>query len=424
MSVHTQNSHTLTTKKKRIDFPHKSFKIISHSILFLVNFSSSNAISASNNSKNSSSHPNSKNAFTDKRIKTEIKKELTDEESTSISSNQIASSTPQQPSIEDEIARLASLLPPIDYNAANSKNTLDHPCTCTFREVITYSDDLEPSNETEKMEDVLKSENDFVKMSNGDMSDDDEETDDFCAVEDIAVEKTPPRSAVKSIFDPEYDANENLIEEMVRNRVKARNHENSKVIEVKIEKDAVKTSVMNNMIVPDAVPTTQPQIERVPIINYVCDEDPMCPARKHFEQKQVTLSDVQRLHNAWLPGVNGYFNEIVEEIPDHDFSKDADGIDYSERKLWKRVVPRYDFLTLDKVPKTFNNLVDRSSPPEPSKIKKEPDDDTSTSDNFAKNSQFEYAGNRGVEFREWHEVMNVRSYKDEILTILPYVVID
>lgn len=246
---------------------------------------------------------------------------------------------------------------------------------------------------------------------------DDETDDDFCAVEDIERSPPPLRSAVKSIFDPEYDANENLIEEMVRSRKLMR--DSPKVIEVKIEKGAVKSSRIESMmsnIVPETV-VSQSQAERVPIINYVCDEDPMCPARAHFQRDPVTNFDVERLHNSYASGVNGFFNGTMEDPDKHDYSKDIDGIDYTKHRLWKRVVPRYNFLTLDKVPKAFNDDSPFSLPPlPPPDVKIEEEKDAS--------NRFSLSEHRDIEFREWHQTMNVRSYKDEILTILPYVVID
>lgn len=438
--------------------------------LFLVNFASSNAIATVNNFKNaSSSSLQQSSKFSDyptegKKIKTEIKKELTDDELSQ--GPQIASSTISRSlTIEDEIARLEAQLPPIDYQAAardifEDLNTVDEngdivECTCTWREVITYGDELEQEQQqqhqqqqengdkSETVRTETHHENDLVKV-NGDISeyeDDDDETDDFCAVEDIVEGKSPsppPRSAVKSIFDPEYDANENLIEEMVRSRTKLRGNDTSKVIEVKIEKDAVKSSriesMMNNLIVPEAMPppTNQHQMERVPIINYVCDEDPMCPARAHFQRDPVTRYDVERLHKTFIQGVNGFFNGIVEDKVKHDFSKDADNIDYAIHRLWKRIVPRYDFLTLDKVPKSYDDDSPLSIPPEPPlsedvadvKIKKEVDAEMSSNDPTNKTQGFSLNEHGDIEFREWHEVMNVRTYNDEILTILPYVVID
>lgn len=376
--------------------------------------------------------------------------------------NDFTSLHSSEPSIEDEIAKLNSMLPPIDYEAAlqarfdelssYGENGDLIECTCTFREVITYENESEEQSKTNtngfdevKVNKVningdnknnnfsKKPENDS-EMSNNDDDDDDDETDDFCAVEDIVMEKSPPRSAVKSIFDPEYDANENLIEEMMVQRKSSRDL--PKIIEVKIEKDAVKSSrienIMNNNSTTIPEPTTIQQMERVPIITYVCDENPSCPAREHFKRDPVTKRDIQQLHNSFLNGVNGYWNGILEERQEPDYSKDNENIDYAKHQLWKRVVPRYNFLTLDKIPKKFNKDSPFSIPPPPH----EPDTDekegtkeaTKKSSNDAMEldslNKFSMHMHRDNEFREWHEVMNVRSYNDEILTILPYVVID
>lgn len=304
--------------------------------------------------------------------------------------------------VEDEIARLRAQLPPIDYEAAELEtfdeySTLDDDgdaveCTCTFREVITFVGDDEPVPEPPEV----------VKNGGSDKPDDsdEDETDDFCAVDDEEDVKSPPptRGAVKSIFDPEYDANENLIEEMVR-----RKPATTKVIEVKIEKGAVKR--MEPLMLP---PEPVAPVERVPITNYVCEEDPMCPARAHFRREPVTGQDVERLHRKFVNGVNGFWNGILEDKPTQDYSKDMENIDYARHQLWKRVVPRYTFLTCDKIPKTFDDDSPVSLPP-PAPVGEPSDGLHQKSD---------------IEFREWHEVMNVRSYNDDVLTILPYVVID
>jgi hypothetical protein len=399
-----------------------------------------------------------------KQIESKVKIEAMDEPKMAIpgtasSSSQLDSITTRSLTTEEEIKRLESLLPPINYKAAaqdifGEYVTLDDDgniveCTCTFREVITYADELEQQqNVNGGLEDKIKENGDSFKLNskisagdgNGeeeeddDDDDDDDETDDFCAVEDI-IEKspTPPpmKSAVKSIFDPEYDANENLIEEMVRSRKLIRDA--PKVIEVKIEKDNVKSTRMEtilNNFEPDNVMLQQS--ERVPIINYECDEDPMCPARAHFRRNSVTKRDIDRLHNSYVPGVNGNFNGILEPKPIHDYSKDSENIDYKKHQLWKRVVPRYNFLTLDDIPKKFDSLSSLSIPPFPLdddidvkvEVKKEEgviNGNNMTSFDDLKSS---YSEHRDIEFREWYQPMNVRSYKDEILTILPYVVID
>jgi hypothetical protein len=139
--------------------------------------------------------------------------------------------------IEEEIARLKAELPPIDYEAAaldtfEEITTLDEygepvECTCTFREVVTYEDEEQPATEP-----VKNGDNGKVVV----IDSDEDETDDFCAVEDEDVMNSPPpRSKIPSIFDPEYDANENVIDEMVRRKPR-----DTKVIEIKVEKSAVR----------------------------------------------------------------------------------------------------------------------------------------------------------------------------------------
>ncbi|XP_070502601.1 mediator of RNA polymerase II transcription subunit 26-like isoform X2 [Chironomus tepperi] len=397
-----------------------------------------------------------------KKEVTEIKREPISENSqlTKPTTQELAATSLLRPlTIEDEIAKLYSKLPPIDFDEAlRSKfeelNSYDDngdlvECTCTFREVITYEDDEQtkpkPTNGFDESIKVnINGDMNNKKPDESDLSEDDDETDDFCAVEDIERSPSPPprHSAVKSIFDPEYDANENLIEEMVRSRKPRDNL--PKIIEVKIEKDAVKSSRIESMInsaVPE--PSIQ-QMERVPIITYVCDEDPMCPASSHFRRDPVTQHDIQELHNSFKDGINGYFNGIMEERQEQDYSKDNENIDYAKHCLWKRVVPRYNFLTLDKIPKTFDDDSPFSIPPPPHETSSDVvskngnnDDDTSVKDEKKSVSlndtikvelesvdKFSMHKHRDIEFREWHEVMNVRSYNDEILTILPYVVID
>lgn len=228
--------------------------------------------------------------------------------------------------------------------------------------------------------------------------------------DELASVKSPPpvRAAVKSIFDPEYDANENLIEEMVRRKPR---DNASKVIEVKIEKAAVKPMRIEPLLMPEPVP----QVERVPIINYECVEDPDCPAKEHFRRDPVTKSDVLRINRNYVNGVNGFWNGIPEEKPKHDYKKDMENIDYARHRLWKRVVPRYDFLTCDKIPKTFNDSSPFSVPPPPP-LNDDGDKDSKPFNGAKRKSD--------KEFREWHELMNVRSYNDDVLTILPYVIID
>lgn len=351
----------------------------------------------------------------------DFQKRMKQENKEPISESTPSTSTTRSLTIEEEITRLRAQLPPIDFEAAavdtfEEFETLDGDgeaieCTCTFREEITYlssDEDEKPVDSVQEPE--MKNSVNVKNGVNEKLEDSDEdETDDFCAVDDIEDEhlKSPPpmRGAVKSIFDPEYDANENLIEEMVRRKPRVNA---TKVIEVKIEKGAVKPLRIEPQVLQ---PEPVPQVERVPIINYVCEEDPMCRARAHFQRDPVTDQDVDRLHKTFISGLNGYWNGIPEVKPTQDYKKDMENIDYAKHLLWKRVVPRYDFLTGDKLPKTDQETRIAIPPPPQDEV-----EDNKSLDDFKTKTV--------VDFREWHEVMNVRSLNDDVLTILPYVIID
>lgn len=337
-------------------------------------------------------------------------------------------------STEEEIAKIRALLPPIDYEAAERDtfdvyNNIDEygdsvACTCEIREVITYLGDDEENDVKPAITNPVMTNEVLVKNGkNGKDADesDDDETDDFCAVDPVDevddVMKSPPiQATVKSIFDPEYDANENLIEEMVRKKSNS-----AKVVEVTVENEAVKSGRVEP--ISNALSTDpnemQESNECVPIINYVWDEDPMCAARAFFLKDELPRRKIELFHRKCVPGVNGFWNGIPTEKAQQDYTEDNEHVDYAKYQIWKRVVPRYDFLTCDKIPKTFNDGSPFSIPPAPrvdtadtAEVKQEP------CDGLAKKN------NSDIEFREWHECMNVRSYNDEVLTILPYVIID
>ncbi|XP_059609688.1 uncharacterized protein LOC132257025 [Phlebotomus argentipes] len=126
-----------------------------------------------------------------------------------------------------------------------------------------------------------------------------------------------------------------------------------------------------------------------------CLEDPTCPARREYGE--VTAEDVSALHSLSLGNVNGNWSVVTP-------SDDAESL---MPELPVRVVPYYGHLVQDSVPKY----------PEPGvrwrrkrrRANNNADDDEVTPE--------------GV-FREWFQTIHLKSYNDELMTILPYVVID
>uniref|UniRef100_A0A6M2DF00 Mediator of RNA polymerase II transcription subunit 26 n=1 Tax=Xenopsylla cheopis TaxID=163159 RepID=A0A6M2DF00_XENCH len=152
-----------------------------------------------------------------------------------------------------------------------------------------------------------------------------------------------------------------------------------------------------------AVPLPLPSLPKVII-------DPNCPAKGKFCDlpANVTSEMLHRLHTSFIEGVNGNF--------DHG---------YSDKN---KCLSQNEVLVLDgtdSVPKYGTKPDGSLHPPLP----KNPGLD---SDSVLVHSNIQFSErnseSRGScsrnEFKEWHEVVQRRSYNDELLTILPYVVID
>lgn len=145
---------------------------------------------------------------------------------------------------------------------------------------------------------------------------------------------------------------------------------------------------------------------------FKCIEDPDCPANR--EVGHVTSEDILALHSLPLEHVNGNWSMGVHsetaapssQLPKNENGSGGDG-------LFERVVPQYNHIVMDRIPKC--------PPPEgvrwhrkcPKAKNNNPEDSLMVAPQ---------AANRV--FREWFETVQLPSYNDELLTILPYVVID
>uniref|UniRef100_A0A6B2EEF6 Mediator of RNA polymerase II transcription subunit 26 n=1 Tax=Phlebotomus kandelakii TaxID=1109342 RepID=A0A6B2EEF6_9DIPT len=126
-------------------------------------------------------------------------------------------------------------------------------------------------------------------------------------------------------------------------------------------------------------------------VQWRCVEDPACPVA-YRECSDVTSEDVRALHSLPLDNVNGnWCPEAPPEVPPEE---------PPEGGLWERVVPQFG---RDVIPKCHEEGVRWRR-------------------KRRRSSQGEEV-EEGV-FREWFQTLHVKSYNDELLTILPYVVID
>jgi hypothetical protein len=168
---------------------------------------------------------------------------------------------------------------------------------------------------------------------------------------------------------------------------------------------------------------------------WVCQEDPDCPAQHHFSQSgKVNGYHVKMLDDCFVPSINGLWNGLgTEELPPKAEEEMLD----PERGLFRRVVPSYSHRVQDRIPKKpekvengeFNQAVLCNNPLTSDDVIEIMDDDPDCNNgllnSFNNLNANNLSGSDGSkEFKEWYELMNVKSYNDDVLTILPYVVID
>lgn len=316
--------------------------------------------------------------------------------------------------IEDEIRELHRRLKPI-HDAHDCDNNIE--CTCTWREVIEV---IEPNVVDTTSKDPAP-----------DITDDKSESDDdsdFCAVEPLAIIK--PKSIVKSIFDLDYDPDDDPMLKLSVIKSPPLQQQQHQIVKKK------------KTVVPLAVKAEVPQTElkSTTIVKWECDEDPECPARLHFN-KFTAINDfhVRALHDKFIPTVNGNWNGLSKDAladPEpnkYELKYQHPDIRYEHHGLWQRVVPSYSHLIMEKLPKTFSQLNNTqfNDNANGSVHNVEP-----LTDPITNNGQLPSFNNlnttnlnginsvQSTDFKEWYELMNVPSNDTEILTILPYVVID
>ncbi|XP_055714673.1 mediator of RNA polymerase II transcription subunit 26 [Phlebotomus papatasi] len=147
---------------------------------------------------------------------------------------------------------------------------------------------------------------------------------------------------------------------------------------------------------------------------FKCIEDPECPANR--EVGHVTSEDILALHSLPLEHVNGNWSMVgvhhsgdtVVTPPSLQLSNACD----SDGGVYERVVPQYNHIVMDRIPKC----------PPPEGIRWHRKCPKAKNNNPEDSLMVAPQANRV--FREWFETVQLPSYNDELLTILPYVVID
>lgn len=278
---------------------------------------------------------------------------------------------PKPPTYEDvelTIKRLQAQLPPITYKTESdddSDNEVDLPrCTCTLREVVdgvAGGDDAANKQATSNATggSVPSIEINIVKDS-------DEELAEAQARERLKGKKRKrEKAAMKSIFDLEDEASGG--EDSSDDDMEPVPDANDPVISVLVAHEqqpsssaqpsaALLSSHPNAAAAPLADGTDDfatLEMPKPPVYEAVID--PNCPAMQFYEtnRNQVTNYHVEALHNYYVANVNGNWNQVKASKAEAGEDNDGDDAEAVSVDTANRVVPRYNFLRCDKMPKQF-----------------------------------------------------------------------
>ncbi|XP_063707864.1 mediator of RNA polymerase II transcription subunit 26 [Culicoides brevitarsis] len=264
--------------------------------------------------------------------------------------------------VELTIKRLLSQLPPLPHEteASDSENEDDvllPKCTCTLREV---KEDEDPTSNPEENSATA---NKPVNIEINIIKDSDEEMADAAErrLKQRPVKKRKREKVVKSIFDLDDDNEEPEVGEMSDSEddLESVPEETAPkdVIAVLAAGESLSQSHVTPVTLPNVMPTeTDPEaLAMMPVFaKYEAVIDPDCAAMRFYEtdRNEVTNYHITALHNRFVPNVNGNWSHAIksEKIEKIDDVEDEDAVSIDTAN---RVVPRYNFLVCDKIPKQF-----------------------------------------------------------------------
>lgn len=277
-----------------------------------------------------------------------------------------------QQNVENEIAELRAQLPPIDLEAVKLTEAaiaadLSPLCTCTVIEIAPQVEKVVEIKEEPKPDViVVVVERPLTRAST--------------PVAMTSVILPPPiqvkQPPVRSIFDLDYDEDE---DPLLQYKAAALLHNERKLLRepsppivisafateslqppasvVERIDSPLSVSIANKTRLPTP-PLPPPDVVMNPIDNMPrleVIEDPDCAARKHFVDNKncITAFHVAELHNAYVANVNGNWDDRIAPGP-FDDPAEENGV---EPLLYDRVVPSYNHMCLDRIPKDLRHIV-------------------------------------------------------------------
>lgn len=305
--------------------------------------------------------------------------------------------------VELTIKRLQAQLPAIIYKTdsedSDEESDLTPRCTCSLREVIDGDESTTTTTTTGRGDNkqdggVTKSGDNTQQAPSIEINivkDSDEELAEAQARERLkGKKKRRGKTAMKSIFDLEDDEVESGSSDDDLEPVPESDTVNESVIRVLVanERPSSSSSTINQQ---QSLQPTIESLQQFPAGDGVNDPamfempklpiyealiDPNCPAMKYYEtnRNQVTNFHVEALHNYFIPNVNGNWNQVKKidvknELNTTENTDKTEGSavikvenmvteddDQVTVETANSVVPRYNFLRFDKIPKQFSDF--------------------------------------------------------------------
>lgn len=303
--------------------------------------------------------------------------------------------------MELTIKRLLAQLPPIDHKKTeydnesesdverdidecdNGHRELIPKCTCTLREVTENEEtgtDLGNNKTDETQEQQQQNVANPVSIEINIIKDSDEEMADAERerLKLRAGRKRKREKVVKSIFDLDDDNEEaevgemsdseddleSVPEETDRKDVIAVLHAGESLSQHATALgtgDGTNTQVISNQALVDPNNGEEGVPPEMPIFaKYEAVIDPDCAAMRYYEtdRNEVTNYHIAALHNRFVPNVNGNWNQrevkgVSSEVKNELKNEEDDPYLGVSIDTANRVVPRYNFLMCDKIPKQF-----------------------------------------------------------------------
>ncbi|KAH8384330.1 hypothetical protein KR093_001929 [Drosophila rubida] len=247
------------------------------------------------------------------------------------------------------------------------------PCTCVIQEETKILNESQSISQIEA-EEFDATENNYKKCTVNAFECLSSKPINTYRTEEVA--NAMPQKPFKSIFDLDFDDDDDPLQSILTNVLKVEpisnvqsgihNNDNENFQSVKLRSEVSLAQFAGTSNGTDHEQNVNENSEKVleTLSIYTVVEDPNCVAKKRFmlQTNQVTNYHVNVLHNLFVPNINGNWNSIVKKMSSSILKSKISHIFQNEFNSYKvsdgaDVVPKYGSLTCnERIPKDLSSL--------------------------------------------------------------------